>query len=95
MYDVELNREYKDISDEELNALRRNIVFFCNTPRGSLPQNRDYGLDATIIDEPIQILKMRASVDIVTGVRKFFGVQITEINVTADENGHAKVKIKI
>lgn len=95
MYNVELNSNKKDMTDTKIEMLQKNIMFFCNTPEGSLPQNRDFGLDPTITDEPFPRLRMRATVDIVTGVRKFYNVQLTEINITADENGNIKVKISI
>lgn len=95
MYKVELSANKKEMTDAEIETLKKNIMFFCSTPKGSLPQNRDFGLDPTITDEPFSHLRMRATVDIVTGVRKFYNVQLTEINITADENGGIKVKISI
>lgn len=81
--------------EREANALKQNIIFFCTTPKGSLPQNRGYGLDFTILDEPFAMLRMKATVSIITGVRNYYGVQINEINVTADVNGGTKIKITI
>lgn len=95
MYNVELNANKKNMTDAEIEVLKKNIMFFCNTPKGSLPQNRGFGLDPTITDEPFPRLRMRATVDIVTGVRKFYNVQLTEINITANEEGNVKVKISI
>lgn len=83
------------VTDEAAEQLKKNIMFFCNTPKGSLPQMRGYGLDPTIMDEPFATLRMRATVDIVSGLRQYYGIQVSSINVTADENGGVKVKIEI
>lgn len=93
MYNVQVNIKYSQMSDSEADVLRENIMFFCNTPKGSLPQNREYGLDSSIMDESFPILRMRATVDIVTGIRKFYKVNLTEIKVTADSEGGIKVKV--
>ncbi len=56
---------------------------------------RGYGLDFTILDEPFATLRMKATVDIITGVGNYYGVRINDINVTADGNGKTKIKIII
>lgn len=83
--------------------LAENINFFCNTPKGSLPQMRDYGLDyENIIDRPPQQAKIRATVDIITGLRDYFDIGsdsgtfvINTITVTPQEDGRMKIYLKI
>lgn len=95
MYDLELTANKKELTTAEIKKLIEDIKFFCNTPKGTLPQNREFGLDQTILDESFPILRMKATVDIVTGVRKFFNINLTEINITANADGGIKVKICI
>ncbi|MGN0162453.1 MAG: hypothetical protein ACI4EA_02575 [Candidatus Ornithomonoglobus sp.] len=75
------------VTDNEAEALKRNIEFYCSTPRGSLPQMRNYGLDFSVIGESYSAAKRKLTVDIISGVRDTFGVQISRIDVDADENG--------
>lgn len=73
----------------------KNIQFFCQTPKGSLPQMRDYGVDFSVVGEPISVIKTRLTVDIVSGIRKYFDITVSEISVTADGDGNIRVYIKI
>lgn len=95
MFDVEVNNSNNLITDAEAELLKENIIFFCGTPRGSLPQMRDFGLDFAIMDEPYASMRVKATVDIITGIRKFYGIQITNIDISADGNGAVKIKISI
>lgn len=54
---------------------------------------RDFGLNYDVIDEPLQTFKMKITVDTISKVRELYGVKIKTINVTADENGKATLKI--
>lgn len=83
------------MTDAEAELLRKNIIFFCRTPKGSLPQMREYGLDFSIIDEPFPIFQTKATVDIVTGVRKYYNINIGTIDITADEDGKVKIVIGV
>lgn len=95
MLDVDVTVSNSRFEEREANVLKQNIIFFCTTPKGSLPQMRGYGLDFTILDEPFSTLRMKATVDIISGVRDYYGVQINEIKVTADGNGKTNIKIII
>lgn len=56
---------------------------------------RDFGLDYSILDRPFGEMRMYATVDIITGIRKYYEIQITDINVTADTDGSVNINIKI
>lgn len=93
--DIDIEIANGDTDTEAAEILKKNIIFFCNTPLGSLPQRREFGIDYSILDAPFQTLRMRATVDIISAVRKFYGVQICNINITADQHGGVKLKIII
>nr|DAW23838.1 MAG TPA: Putative type VI secretion protein, baseplate, complex, STRUCTURAL PROTEIN.7A [Caudoviricetes sp.] len=80
---------------QEAAGLAEDIQFFCNTPKGSLPLMRNYGIDYTILDQPAQVIKRNLTVDIVTGIRAFFGIQVLDILVEVDQDGHIKTKIQL
>ena len=94
MFTVDLSVEKTKMTSDEVSLLQKNIAFWLNTPRGSLPQMRDFGLN-DVIDEPLQTFKMKITVDTISKVRELYGVKIKTINVTADENGKATLKITI
>lgn len=83
------------VPETEAETLKRNIQFYCTTPRGSLPQMRNYGIDFSVLGESYTTAKRKLTVDIISGVRDTFGVQINRIDVTADENGNYIVTIII
>ncbi len=72
-------------ADEAAESLKRNIQFFCQTPRGSLPQMRDYGIDYSFLGENASVAKRKLTVGIISGIREQFGIQISNIYVTEDE----------
>ena len=95
MFTVDLSVEKTQMTSDEVLLLQKNIAFWLNTPRGSLPQMRDFGLNYDVIDEPLQTFKMKITVDTISKVRELYGEKIKTINVTADENGKATLKITI
>lgn len=64
-------------------------------PEGKSTANACFGLNYDVIDEPLQTFKMKITVDTISKVRELYGVKIKTINVTADENGKATLKITI
>ena len=92
---MNINVSVSDTEKEKAETLKRNIEFFCRTPKGSLPQMRDFGLDYSILDRPFGEMRMYATVDIITGIRKYYEIQITDINVTAETDGSVNINIKI
>lgn len=83
------------VTDAEAETLKRNIRFFCSVPRGTLPQMRDYGIDFGVIGDNPNSVKRRLTVDIIGGIRKYFNVRISRIEVTTDGNGGYTVNIII
>ena len=77
-------------TDTAAEILKRNIEFYCLTPRGSLPQMRDYGIDYSFLGENANTAKRKLTVAIVSGIREQFGIQISEIDIEedAEEIGH-------
>lgn len=92
---VSLSDKWNGTDTKKIKQLIKNIQFFCNTPKGSLPLMRDYGFDFTILDEPMATVKMKATVDIISGIRKYFNIQIIDIEVIPDTDGSLKIKIQI
>ncbi|MDO5397465.1 MAG: hypothetical protein Q4G33_06005 [bacterium] len=74
-------------TEAEAARLKRDMEFYFSTPRGSLPQMRNYGIDYSVFDLPVHQLQQRLTVEIITGMRGQFGINPQKVTVTADENG--------
>lgn len=74
-------------TEAEAARLKRDMEFYFSTPRGSIPQMRNYGIDYSIFDLPISQLRQRLTVEIITGMREQFGINPQKVTVTADANG--------
>jgi len=72
------------VADETAENLKRNIQFFCKTPRGSLPQMRGYGIDYSFLGENASVAKRKLTVGIISGIRAQFGIQVSNIYVSED-----------
>ena len=82
-------------SDTEKEQIKRNIEFYCRTPRGSLPQMRGYGLDFSAIDKPLLHARRQLTVDIITGLRDEFNITVQDVKVSADADGKYIINITI
>lgn len=84
-----LNYNITDSTDKDAAAEQkiRDIIFFCETPKGSLPQMRDYGLDYTNIDENFALFRRNATVDIIRGLRKHLSINVKNIDLTQNLEG--------
>lgn len=84
-----LNYNITDSTDKSAAAEQkiRDIIFFCETPKGSLPQMRDYGLDYTNIDENFVLFRRNATVDIIRGLRKHLSINVKNIDIKQNSEG--------
>lgn len=73
------------LSEAAKETLKRNIQFFCQTPRGSLPQMRSYGISYDFLSDDIRAARRKLTVDIISGLREFFSLRVKEINIEPDE----------
>lgn len=84
-----LNYNITDSTDKDAATEQkiRDIIFFCETPKGSLPQMRNYGLDYTNIDENFALFRRNATVDIIRGLREHLNINVKNINLTQNLEG--------
>lgn len=78
----------------------QNVLTICTTVKGSVPLDRDLGVSAVMIDEPVNVVRARISSEIIEAVRKYEPrARISEVNFSGDMNGkiipHVKVRIVI
>lgn len=87
-----------DMGEREKNKIKKlisDIEFLCRTPRGSIPLMRDFGIDYDAVDSNFAIARRKIMISATEGIRKYFGITVSDIDVTADEDGKMKICIKI
>lgn len=59
-------------NDPELvSSVLQNIAVILATPKGSVPQYREFGLSATMLDKPIPIAKMMMRADVREAIERW------------------------
>ncbi len=78
-----------------LEELYQNVITICSTAIHSVPMDRAFGVNATFLDEPMNISRAKLAADIIKAVRRFEPrVRITSIDFPHDEEGKVSPKIK-
>ncbi|MFJ7407115.1 MULTISPECIES: GPW/gp25 family protein [unclassified Lysinibacillus] len=96
MYEVEPMKNI-DFGATGVDEILQNVAFIMATAMMSCPLDREFGLDMTVIDRPINIAKARITADITAAVHKFEPRALIEsIEVTGDGlAGSLKPKAKV
>ena len=59
-------------NDPELvSSVLQNIAVILATPKGSVPQYREFGLSATMLDKPIPVAKMMMRADVREAIERW------------------------
>lgn len=81
-------------SEEE--EILQNVRTILATVKGSIPLDRDFGIDASYLDEPIPVAKAKLASEIVTALKKYEArVTVTSISFTGTEDGILKPKVQV
>ena len=75
----------------------QNVYMILNTPRGSVPLNRAFGLDMSPLDMPLEIASARMATNILEALQDF-EPRATLINVDCTQdhlNGKLNLKVKV
>lgn len=74
--------------ETEVDDILQCIRCILCTPKWSVPLDRDFGVDFSALDKPIEVAKALLSSEIVTAISEYEPrVEITEIDFTAEEDG--------
>jgi uncharacterized protein len=75
----------------------QNVRYIINTPKYSVPLDREFGVDASILDKPLPIAKAKMAAEIVNAISKYeTRVGITGVTFTGDaETGKLVPKVKV
>ena len=93
---IEISFNYGDSSEAERKEIIRNVQTLLTTPVGTCPLYRDFGLDVTYLDYPMDLAQNFFAVAAMRSVERWEPrVIVTEVTFEADANGHLKAKVVI
>ena len=74
----------------------QNIRTIISTPKYSVPLNRDFGLDETILDSPMNTARAKIISDLILAVRQYEPrANITHAEFIPDHDGKLSLRIRI
>lgn len=91
--DVEFNVRGEIPEAEEILRCIRNLIM---TPVGTVPLNRDFGIDQSILGLPIDAAQSLLAVEIIDKVERYEPrVSVSEVELTANIDGQIIAKVVI
>ena len=91
--DVEFNVRGEIPVAEEILRCIRNLIM---TPVGTVPLDRDFGIDQSILGLPIDAAQSLLAVEIIDKVERYVPrVSVTEVELTATIDGKITAKVVI
>lgn len=83
--------------DSVLKEINQNLRTILTTPRGSVPLDRDFGIDMSVIDLPIPLYKAKLTADIYDIIPKY-EPRVKVVDVTYEHDvlsGRSKPIVKV
>ena len=93
LYDFKLEYTFADQWQEELD---RQLALLLSTVEGSMPLDREFGVNMDYIDKPIEVAKSLYAAEVTKKILKFIDkVRVKEITWQWTENGTLRPKVAI
>lgn len=85
-----------NFSATEIEEIIQNIHVGMTTPKGTVPLDRDFGIDWSCLDLPIQQAKAKLTIDYIEQIPKFDSrAKVKSVSFTSDRDGQLKPKVVI
>lgn len=95
-YLIDKNMKVNFSPKNEVEEILQNIRTILSTIKGSVPLDREFGIDASYLDAPTPVAKAMLSSEILQAVRKYEPrAEITKIEFEGDLNGVLKPRIEV
>jgi len=95
---IENTPSYK-IGLKGIDEIIQNVKVILNTPKGTVPLDRDFGVDWSVIDSPTTIALQKLRVNIVKAVEKYEPrVKVKSVEIMPDKmimDGIFKVRLRV
>ena len=94
---IEISFEYGDSTEAERKEIIRNVQTILTTPLGSCPLYREFGLDVSYLDHPLDLAQNLFAVAAMEAVERWEPrVQVTSVTFVSDgAEGSMKAKVVI
>lgn len=93
LQDVEFNIRGELDQQEDILRCLRNLLM---TPAGTVPLDRDFGLDQSLLGYPIDVAQNLLAVEIIDKAARYEPRAIvTEVELSANAEGHITAKVVI
>jgi len=81
----------------ELAEILQNVRTILSTPKYSVPLNREFGLSATMLDEPLPVAQAKLSTEIIEAIQEWEPrVKVTQVTFERDaQEGILRPKVKV
>ena len=77
-------------------AIQRNLTVLYGTRKGEQALDRNFGLDWSFLDQPLEVAKAMLSAEIITQTNKYVPtVAVSNINFTADMFGNLTPTVSV
>lgn len=91
--DVELKIEFSASGSEEI---IQNIMTIITTPAGTVPFDRDLGIDWSILDSPIPQARAKLTIEYIEKVKKYEPrAEVRQITFSSNEQGKLVPRVVI
>lgn len=80
----------------EIEEVLQNVRTILSTVKGSVPLDRDFGIDSSYVDLPMPAAKAKLASEIMEAVKKYEPrATITSVEFEGDENGTLRPRIEV
>lgn len=91
---IDISFDY--LKSSEASEINRNLNTLYSTPIGSCGLYRDFGIDWTLVDCPIELAKQNLAIEIIEKTEKYEPrVKVEEVTYEQDVNGNLRPKVVI
>ena len=94
--DITASLENIEIGATGLTEIMQNVRTILSTAKGSVPLDREFGLDSAMVDEPESILRARRVADIVSAIETYEPrVMVTHVDWRGDGDGVVQPTVRV
>jgi len=80
---------------EGVEEILQNVRVILDTPKGTLPLDRNFGIDWSLVDLPTPVAVQKLKAEVVATVERYEPrVKITEIEISPNEDGKLIIRLK-
>lgn len=93
LYDFKLEYTFQD---DNLAELDRQLALLLSTQAGTMPLDREFGIQMNFVDKPPEVVKSLYTAEVTKKVPQFIPwVRVYEVTWSHGEQGHIKPKVVI